>query len=414
MMVNKNKLEYAVNCLSLVMIVVANYCFYTEDKIFLYALLTILGCAIAIIFNFKYFKLNISVDNYLIWTSLIYIIFISYGLFYLRAGIFSLNSLLIRLIENISMYLAISNLLKYKRVSIVSVFLIVGIVTVFVLLINEWSEILEGGLRIGDSLSGNVNTVGFHFGFISTLIAWEYSISKNKLSLLSLSIFIFFMILTGSKKTFIIIALDVILIFVNQKNKSSIRFFKLIIFFIIIVYLIFNVSYFYNILGIRIKSMVDTFLGIDSIYNNTYSYSTDIRKFMIKEAFEIFRNNPIFGGGYNNYFAHTVTHYEYSHCNYTEMLCSFGIFGTLIFYSKYINNLIFVMKKKLLVNKKYRNLALLILFLMMEMIIIDWMTVTFSGQSTGYLPIITSCAIINYIRNNKRMEKEYEKKKIDA
>lgn len=414
MKISMAKLSYIINSVALILIITSNFCFYTVDNINIYAYMTIIGCITSLLLNIKHFRLNISKNSYFLWLTSIYTIFLIYGLFYLRAGKFSRDGFVIRYIENFSIYLSLYSIIRENNSSIVIPFLISGFASIIFLLSQEWSDIINGGIRIGDSLSGNVNTVGFNFGFISLLISRNYMNSKKKSNLFLLAIFIFFMILTGSKKTLFIVVLDLFLIFFSQNNSRLIRYFKILLSFTIIIVLIFNVPYFYNILGSRIISMIDTFLGKDSVYSNTYSYSTDMREFMIKESFKFFLKNPIFGGGFNNFLANTITQYEYSHSNYTEMLCSFGLIGTIIFYSKYFSNFKYLLSNSILRDLKYRNYGILVLVMIVEMLAIDWMTVTFSGQSVSYLPIIASSAIIGNIRNDRIKGNKYERKKIST
>lgn len=329
---------------------------------------------------------------------------------FLQGGKFSWDSFFIRYIENISLYLAISSLFRCRGENIVAPFTIAGIMSIVYLIFKEGTEILSGGVRIGDTLSGNVNTVGFNLGFISLLVTWQYCRNKKKKNLILLGILILFMLLTGSKKALLIVMLDVLLIFLYEKGHAS-RWLKLIVAITVGAYLIFNVPYFYEILGSRIESMFNTMFGKTSAVLNTYSYSTDMREEMIGEAFRLFLQKPVFGGGYNAFMANTITRYEYSHCNYTEMLSSFGLFGTIIFYSKYVSNIKFILSNRLFKVPKYRNIAFIGILLMIEMIVADWATVTFSGQCLGYLPVVFTCAALEYVRRNEWLEKN-EKEKI--
>ena len=106
---------------------------------------------------------------------------------------------------------------------------------------------------------------------------------KKKSALALLTVLILFMLLTGSKKALLIVMMDVILIFMYEKGHAS-RWLKLFLIIIAGIYVIFNVPYFYDILGSRVESMIDTMLGRSSTLLNTYSYSTDMREEMIGEA----------------------------------------------------------------------------------------------------------------------------------
>lgn len=399
----KKNFEFKINAFALILIIIANFCLYTPETINLYMIMTIVGCSVALVSNFKYFSVKIYKSNYVLWITLIYLVFFFYGFCFLQGGKFSWDSFLIRYIENLSLYLAITGLFRSNGEDIIAPFSIAGLIAIIYLIFKEGTEIMSGGIRIGDTLSGNVNTVGFNFGFISLLVTWQYCRKRKKSALALLTVLILFMLLTGSKKALLIVMMDVILIFMYEKGHAS-RWLKLFLIIIAGIYVIFNVPYFYDILGSRVESMIDTMLGRSSTLLNTYSYSTDMREEMIGEAFKLFLKKPLFGGGFNNFMANTVTRYEYSHCNYAEMLCSFGLFGTIIFYSKYVSNIKYIWENKLYRVEKYRNIAFIVAFLMIEMLIADWATVTFSGQCLGYLPIIFASAALDHVRRNKRME----------
>lgn len=399
----KKNFEYKINALALILIIIANFCLYTPEVINLYMIMTIIGCSVSLVSNFKYFPAKINKSNYVLWITLIYLIFFLYGLCFLQGGKFAWDSFLIRYIENISLYLAITGLFRSNGEDIVAPFSTAGLIAIIYLIFKEGTEIITGGIRIGDTLSGNVNTVGFNFGSISLLVTWQYCKKRKKSVLAILTILILFMLLTGSKKALLIVMLDIIMMFMYEKGHAS-RWLKLFLVSVVGIYVIFNVPYFYDILGSRVKSMIDTMLGRSSVLLNTYSYSTDMREKMIEEAFKLFLKKPLFGGGFNNFMANTVTGYEYSHCNYTEMLCSFGLFGTIIFYSKYASNIKYIWENKLFKDKEYRNIAFIVVFFMIEMLNADWATVTFSGQCLGYLPITFASAALDYVRRNKRME----------
>lgn len=400
----QKKDRFSWNGLALVLIITANICFYTEEMLLYYMIMTIAGIIIAVAKNVVHFSFKVQSSNCILWLIATYLVFFVYGFFFLAAGKFAWDSFLIRFAENVAIYLAIKGLFFEREERVVKPFIIAGIISALYLVIKESATIISGGIRIGDTLSGNVNTVGFNFGFISLLVIWNYCKTKKKINLLLFAVFALLMLLTGSKKALLILILDLIMILIYQKGKAS-TWLKLGLLIAIVAYAIFNVPYLYDILGLRIETMIATIIGRKSAALGLYSYSTDMREVMIKEAFDLFLGKPIFGGGFNYFLANTVTQYEYSHCNYTELLCSFGLFGTLIYYSKQISNLRYIIKGRLYRNREYMNIGIVCLMLMVEMLVVDWATVTFSGQCMGYIPIIFSCAALDYVRRKRANEK---------
>ncbi|PWX16157.1 hypothetical protein CYK66_10200 [Clostridium perfringens] len=94
----------------------------------------------------------------------------------------------------------LSSLLEKDTELLVKSFAISGVISMLYLISSEKTNILMGGSRIGDSLSGNVNTVGFNFGIISTVLMWSICKEKKIYKVLVFVLLSIFMLLTGSKK----------------------------------------------------------------------------------------------------------------------------------------------------------------------------------------------------------------------
>lgn len=385
-----------INEIALIMILVGDICFYTKETYNAYRLFFLGGIILCFLSFIRYFKPRIKKSSAIIWLTLVYGMFFIYGLNFLQAGVFDWDGILIRYIGNISIFLLIGKIFEDKGSLIVRPFAITGVITIAYIIISESANIISGGLRIGETLSGNVNTVGFNLGFISILVTWSYCLYKKSYKVLFLAILMIFMVLTGSKKALLIVIIDLLLIFIYDHKKAG-TWLKIALILAVGIYVIFNVPYFYDILGSRIESMISTMI-LGQTPTNLYSYSTDMREVMIREGFQMFQHKPFFGGGWNYFAANTSTHYEYSHCNYVELLCSFGLFGTLLFYSKPISNLFYMISRKVVRYEETKDIAILALVLIAEMAVADWATVTFSGQSAGYVPIILSCVLVDAMR----------------
>lgn len=398
-MLEKN-LKIDINSLALLLILIAEICLYTSNTIVLYFIITFLGMLCSLVANFK--RVRFKFNKFIFWLICIYGMFFFYGIFNLKKGVFPWSSLIYRLIEGIFIYISTKSLVQKDNKKIFNVYILSGLISLSMLLIKEGSNILQGGTRIGDSLSGNVNTVGYNFGIIITVIMWSYIHEKRIWKLLMFAIFTVAMLLTGSKKTIIILILNLIMYCFLEKKHIS-KWLKIVIIILTLYYLVFNISYMYNIIGVRIENMFETLLGSNT--DGNYSYSTEIREKMIEEGINLFLKKPIFGGGWNYYWANTVYEYEYSHNNYIEILCSFGIIGFFVYYYKHISNFICIIKNvklKEYVNKEKNIIALI--FLIMSLAL-DYAAVTFSAQVIWYIPIITSSILLENI-DEERKENE--------
>lgn len=393
-------IKFNVDTISLIFILIGEICFYTSETLYIYLILTGLGIIMGIINNLNRFTLKIRKDNFILWICMMFFIYFLYGLFFLKKGEFTWDTMGYRMLEIISLYLVISNITLHDINELKKAMVIAGLFSIIYLVTIEHKTIVEGSQRIGDSLSGNVNTAGYNFGIISNILMWFFCKEKKKYQLFLVVLLSFIMLLTGSKKVIIMIFVNLAMYFWYERKKIT-TWIKIIIIIIIAVFAIFNIPYLYEIIGSRIVAMFDTMILGNA--SSIYSHSTDVREKMIQEAFNLFLNKPIFGGGWNYFFLNTIYEYEYSHCNYTEMLCSFGLFGTSIFYGRHIHDIIESLNYKYYKLKLNHDFTILIIALTLESLVLDIAAVTFSAQCVWYLPFIFSAAALKTMRNNAKI-----------
>lgn len=401
----------------LTLILFANICLYNERQVYWFIGVGALGIITVVISTMRGKNFILHMGSYPIWLSLIYALFAVYQIFALRAGNSTLDTMIWRYVENLCIYTVIlKELRRGKKFDLP--FIIAGILSIIMILRNEMSLILTiiskneislnnaWQFRIGTTLSGNENTVGFAFGVISVVIMWTYCQEhprrKTKMGLFV--VFTLFMLMTGSKKTIFFLMTSVIIYLYFDRGKFS-RWIKILLIIGVLLYVIFKVELVYNILGYRIINAIKTMLYGKKTVGAVYSYSTDVRKAMMVEAFQLFKEHPIAGGGYNFFLLKTQNPYSYSHCNYTELLCSFGIIGSLMFYSRHIYQLKYTVKMWMH-RKNYRHDIMCLGFMCtMLILLIEIAAVTFSAQSLWYLPITISAACYDYLIENVKLKR---------
>src|SRR5699024_7760225 len=115
-----------------------------------------------------------------------------------------------------------------------------------------------------------------------------------------ISIIIFFVtliLLTGSRKALFILIFSFVYLELQTSNKYKyINFMKVISIVLIILYLIFNVEYLYDVIGYRIESLINSLTS-----KGIADKSTLLRKQMIKFGITKFKERPILGYGLSNY-----------------------------------------------------------------------------------------------------------------
>lgn len=381
----------------LIFILVANVCFFDVEKLtylFIYA-----GIGMILIFGSTICKNlgRLIIDPGVKYLTIVYAMIFFNGFFRNRYGEFNWDAILFNYVEYIALYIAFKKLLyadernnKFSRGILISTVIIIGYI-----LIMEMDVIIEGATRIGDSLSGNVNSVGVSLGIMSVFLTYYFLQNNNKKTLLVLVAAVALMLLTGSKKTVVYLGLDLIMFLISAKGKKKYQRFLVVTLLVVAFYfVIMNVSVFYEVIGIRIEAMITQLFGNSAV---TVSNSTKQREEMIFEGFKIFLNYPLFGGGEKYFGSQTVSGYAYSHCNYTEILCNFGIFGLLIYYFPYLYEMIEAVRCKRIQKKEQSLLVILIL----GILVVDWMMVSYADYVT-YIPIIFVFAFMAVEKSKRR------------
>ena len=389
--------------LCLMLLLIANICFYTEDTIPVYIIISGISFLIILVSFEKFHRFELIIDSFSAWIILLYLLYMLYGCCFLRTYFFNWDMILFTGLSNFAMYVAFYNIFKsgdaitYLRKPIIcsSVFCIIYIY------ITSKGVLGEESVRIGDALSGNVNTVAVSLGILSMMLTYVYLCSKSKIDLCVLIALIGFSFLTGSKKAIVYVIIDFIMIM--KVSKSKVKKYLVVGFAgAVVFYIIMKVPYFYSVIGHRVQDLFYQVFGIgNASFSNADDKSSEIRLNMIKEGFRIFFNNPqyyFFGGG-EKFFAYESTYgaFHYSHCNYTELLCNYGLYGLLLFYFPLISNI-----RKLTKLKYYnRELVLFGTLGIVSILINSWLMVIYESICIYYIPAILSFVIIKILKEEE-------------
>ena len=191
-----------------------------------------------------------------------------------------------------------------------------------------------------------------------------------------------FILLTGSKKGLMGIALAIILLSIFKYKWRAYKYVLPILLIGIILYILKNSPYFYSIIGRRINAF------IVSLETNQTNGSTGERIGMVEIGWQLFKQSPIFGNGYG-YFANNTIYGTYSHNNYIEMLVSFGLLGTGLYYSLFVQLIIRGVKK---VAEDY-HIILFICLIFMQ-ISFDFASVNFYNNAMMYVVLFFASKIV--------------------
>ncbi|MCR2823819.1 O-antigen ligase family protein [Lederbergia panacisoli] len=250
------------------------------------------------------------------------------------------------------------------------------------------------GVRLGGEISQE-NVFGFYAAVTAVLCIFYAYIYKKRMYILLAFIPIFFSMMSGSKKAFLIIIVGVLLI--NYFNSEGKKFGKQLIGLFLIIgvgYIAFYIPAF-NIVTSRITEFWIYTFGDSS----TIDKSTFYRQVMIEGGLELFKNNPIVGYGISNYGYYfqrlTGYNFSYAHNNYIEILVNNGIIGFLLYYSLFIYNLKHLLKPAL--KRDFTAQALIILLI--SILVADIGAINYYDKFTHI--VITLC--FAYVRIIKSM-----------
>ena len=262
-----------------------------------------------------------------------------------------------------------------RMMEITAVFLSIWI------LVHEFPMLIKGE-RIGISImTGNQNSAGILLSIYSFFIIYNLTqVKGNKkqaikhiISLILCGIVIF---ATGSKKAIIIAGIASILFIYREKRIVMKRVIIFSIIGVVAIVACCTVPALYKNVGRRFMSMLGE-LGIIEFQTDN---SSKLRMTYAEDAIELWKNKPIFGGGYNN-FRLNSGYNTYSHNNYTELLCSVGVIGTLIYYGYYI----ILLKKNIWLKSKKNMLTIMYSLFIISLLFSDIGAVTFSTYPLYYM-----------------------------
>ena len=222
--------------------------------------------------------------------------------------------------------------------------------------------------------------IGMGVGFLGVyLIGQSKKMLTKILVIVSIAICIIMALITGSRKGIFQIVLYFGLYVVLQKGLA--KKIKAIAIIVILVLLGVYIIQQYEFLG---YAYIERMMGIvDSSYDDG---SVEGRDFLMQTGIDIFKQRPIFGAGSDavrSYLGYVGNkNVNYSHSNYIELLASFGIVGTLIYYLYFLKQTIFALFNK---NKDKDRFLIYAATILITMFILDYIMMTYNIRQNIFL-----------------------------
>jgi O-antigen ligase len=375
--------NYKMLTLFLFLLFFSNATLRTEIYLIFYIGLSLIICVYAYFkVLFRPSRLSKTLANGLtLWVVVLFFMYFFYGLALPIYAYFNLKYFFfIFIIMLVTMLIIIDVPIKDLIEVFIRVCAFTSIAVSIFIVINEWSSIMSGGIRIGDSGSGNVNTVANYLGIMSIPSLYKVIFEKKTKYLIPYIVSVIIMLLTGSKQALIYIIFSLVILSILRNGLKLYKYFLPLLLVTVVIFLIFNNETLYNIIGHRVIDFIGSMGG--DIEGANESHSTETRLLMIKLGLDAFMSKPIFGGGWF-YFASYSGLGTYSHNNYLELLSTYGLIGFIVYYSMFF--IVLIRLKSLMKVDNYSKMFFVIILIMF---FIDTASVSFSINVLNYLVLV--------------------------
>lgn len=407
--ISKSKINSNIITFSIALFLFSSTCFWEENSLDLLLLSGIIVIVLTLV-SCLYSKLGLATIVHcgaIRWIIVNFILFEVYGLLFLKAGKFNwdfigFNGILLTCIA--IMCLTINS--SEELIDCISTSCKLSIFATAIYMFSTGAITFRNismGTRLGDSLSGNVNTVATCFGMMYLPVFYSVVLKKKRsiFGIVCCGIAAICMVITGSKKAMLVILISVFMILFLYRKPYKYILFPLLI--VIGVHMVLNVQILYNALGFRIIDMLASF-GIGNAV--TAAQSTTIRKYLISIGLKSSLGRPILGGGMN-YFQYINKVRYYSHNNFVEILNNAGVVGLFMFYGIAIRSTIFFLMHRKYVNNKLDSIYILCLAMIGMKLLLDMAMVSFSSLGVYYLPFLFPAIIMYKEKRSLRLKTEH-------
>ena len=272
---------------------------------------------------------KIKKNGFLVWTAL----FLSIGFFcsviskYPDNGLNKCTEVFYVLVD--AMCVLLYCLPKRKTNLFFWAFLISGAVIFCIQMSNFSASAVTSGVNrilnrvsLTEAENPNLTALKLYMAFISGSYLIYFQKKYSKIALVLSIMSAIGMVLTGSRKTFIISVVVIALLFINGR-KRYLKMALLVIGATVAYDAAMNNPVMYNIIGWRLAAIG----GADE--------SSIERARLLHDAINTGLDNPIFGVGLHNSMFYTTIG-KYAHNNFAEIFADLGLIGFSIFYSLYI------------------------------------------------------------------------------
>ncbi len=197
---------------------------------------------------------------------------------------------------------------------------------------------------------------------------------RFKYNLLLSGYFSIFVLLTGARKSFLLVLIGLFvypILFGNNSKKIDRKLIEIILICILIFatfYIILHNDFLYSVIGNRFEGF------FNGVIDGDYSESSAVSRSVMKDtAISLIKIHPFKGYGLNTFRTFPGSYGTWSHNNYLELAVSGGLIPTLIYYSFHI----FAIRK---LARRNNKLDRMMLTLMLYLFIFDYLSVSYISR----------------------------------
>ena len=267
-------------------------------------------------------------------------------------------------------------------------------------LVLEVRVILAGGFlaflssRSVDTISAN--TVGM-FSAFAVFMAFAFYREKRSFCWMYLALInACIALLSASRKAMMVLALVALLVVIfdsesrNPFGKAT-KVAVALAFLCLAVILVMNVPFLYELIGVRIEGMINGFFGVGTNVDS----STKTRMNLVAYGIEWFTEKPILGYGGDNFRALMAAYQPwqtayYAHNNYVELLVSYGLVGTAVYYFLYVQMAV----KGFMSRKRLSFTGITMLCLLVGLIVMDYGMVEYYSRDAQLFIVLAWTVLV--------------------
>jgi O-antigen ligase len=346
---------------------------------------------------------KIIVESYTKW-GLLFLVVMLVSLVYTPDKEAAINYSILPFFIQLVIYIVMINLIEGDEQIelIINVYSLIGFLFSF-MCITLYANDLFSGHRFGYSVDRNPNEIMLQL-MIPACFLFYKSLKSESIKyryLLGAVLCVVVMLCTGSKKTILVLLFPIVFLLFRKGKNRFLRLFLLLTAMIIGFVSIFRLDFLYGVLGTRIESLLNLSRDISQL---SVSDTDAVRMLMRNRAFGMFLSSPMWGNGCESF--RVLSGYNtYSHNNYTELLASYGVIGTIIYYYLPVNLIINSLKE--ITKEKKRDIEICCIFsLLLIYFLIDWGSVTTYSKYNMFLFMF--CSVVIKYRTQKMINVKNE------